>query len=235
MWLLEFHARSWERRNPHLGDFGFAGEFGVAGRAGCCRGRCVMSHAYGPDAIPMKYEVLAKKGEGSFSEVVTVQLEDGRMAAIKRMKTKFSSWDEVRQLREVQALERVKGHPNCITLLRRELVSRARAPGAGRGSRPAGWQPGSRACRWLPLFFCAARAAAYHPPHSPPLLAAANGPAADTALALWPVASLCSDVQTRRLDLVCELMEMNIYERIKGMSSRCLLRFLVCVGVCSRA
>lgn len=76
-----------------------------------------MSHAYGPDAIPMKYEVLAKKGEGSFSEVVTVQLEDGRMAAIKRMKTKFSSWDEVRQLREIQVLERVKGHPNCITLL----------------------------------------------------------------------------------------------------------------------
>ena len=46
-------------------------------------------------------------------------------------------------------------------------------------------------------------------------------------LALWPVVSLCSDVQTRRLDLVCELMEMNIYERIKGMSPT-LLRFLVC-------
>ena len=78
--------------------------------------RSTMSEMYGPGKTPMKYEVLAKKGEGTFSEVLTVQLEDGRMAAVKRMKTKFSSWDQVKQLREVQALERLKGHPNCIML-----------------------------------------------------------------------------------------------------------------------
>jgi len=100
---------------------------------------------YGPGKTPLAFDVIEKKGEGTFSEVLTVKLQDGRMAAVKRMKTKFSSWDQVKQLREVQALERLKGHPNIIELM-----------------------------------------------------------------------DVNFDMQTKKLDLVCELMDMNIYERIKN-------------------
>lgn len=93
----------------------------------------------------LQYEIRGKKGEGTFSEVLTGELPDGTFCAVKRMKAEFKSWEQVNQLREVQALRRLNPHPNIIDML-----------------------------------------------------------------------SVNYDPATRRLDLVCELMEMNIYERIKG-------------------
>lgn len=65
----------------------------------------------------MGFEVIGKKGEGTFSEVLTCRLADGRLAAVKRMKSEFRSWEQVNSLREVQALRRLNPHPNIINLL----------------------------------------------------------------------------------------------------------------------
>eukprot|EP00696_Hemimastix_kukwesjijk_P015267 gnl/Hemi2/3450_TR1198_c0_g1_i1.p2 gnl/Hemi2/3450_TR1198_c0_g1~~gnl/Hemi2/3450_TR1198_c0_g1_i1.p2 ORF type:complete len:425 (-),score=150.81 gnl/Hemi2/3450_TR1198_c0_g1_i1:164-1438(-) len=66
-----------------------------------------------------KYRVLGKKGEGTFSEVVRAELLDGskKHVAIKRMKHRYSSYEQVYNLREVQALRRLSPHPNIITML----------------------------------------------------------------------------------------------------------------------
>jgi len=88
---------------------------------------------------------IGKKGEGTFSEVLTCRLSDGRLAAVKRMKSEFRSWEQVNSLREVQALRRLNPHPNIIDLY-----------------------------------------------------------------------DVKYDPSTRKLDLICELMDMNIYERIKN-------------------
>jgi serine/threonine protein kinase len=82
--------------------------------------------------IGAEYKIIAKKGEGTFSEVVKGQnLEDGSFVAIKRMKGKFQrhvifrqsmlfllliSQEQVDNLREVQALRRLNPHPNIIRL-----------------------------------------------------------------------------------------------------------------------
>lgn len=59
---------------------------------------------------------IGQKGEGTFSTVLTCRLADGRMAAVKRMKSLFRSWEQVNSLREVQALRRLNPHPNIIQL-----------------------------------------------------------------------------------------------------------------------
>jgi hypothetical protein len=38
---------------------------------------------------------------GTFSEVLTCRLADGKLAAVKRMKSEFRSWEQVNSLREV--------------------------------------------------------------------------------------------------------------------------------------
>jgi len=44
-----------------------------------------------------KYKLVAKKGEGTFSEVLKAQnLKDGKFRAIKCMKSHFENIDEVR-------------------------------------------------------------------------------------------------------------------------------------------
>jgi serine/threonine protein kinase len=44
-----------------------------------------------------KYRLVAKKGEGTFSEVLKAQnVKDGRYHAIKCMKNRFDSIDQVR-------------------------------------------------------------------------------------------------------------------------------------------
>eukprot|EP00047_Mylnosiga_fluctuans_P013142 m.29710 g.29710 ORF g.29710 m.29710 type:complete len:418 (+) comp4691_c0_seq1:60-1313(+) len=64
-----------------------------------------------------KYRVIGKKGEGTFSEVIKCQsLADGSICAAKRMKGKFSSVEQINNLREVQALRRLASHPNIIKL-----------------------------------------------------------------------------------------------------------------------
>mmetsp|Transcript_94201 Transcript_94201/g.177236 ORF Transcript_94201/g.177236 Transcript_94201/m.177236 type:complete len:536 (-) Transcript_94201:179-1786(-) len=64
-----------------------------------------------------KYRLLSKKGEGTFSEVLKAQsIKTGKHVAIKCMKNTFDSIDQVNNLREIQALRRLGGHPNVIKL-----------------------------------------------------------------------------------------------------------------------
>eukprot|EP00421_Protoceratium_reticulatum_P033726 CAMPEP_0168469406 /NCGR_PEP_ID=MMETSP0228-20121227/58199_1 /TAXON_ID=133427 /ORGANISM="Protoceratium reticulatum, Strain CCCM 535 (=CCMP 1889)" /LENGTH=65 /DNA_ID=CAMNT_0008485181 /DNA_START=25 /DNA_END=219 /DNA_ORIENTATION=+ len=62
-----------------------------------------------------KYRLVSKKGEGTFSEVLKAQsIKNGKHCAIKCMKNLFESIDQVNNLREIQALRRLAGHPNII-------------------------------------------------------------------------------------------------------------------------
>jgi len=64
-----------------------------------------------------KYKLISKKGEGTFSEVLKAQsIKSGKQFAIKCMKNHFDSIDQVNNLREIQALKRIAGHPNIIKL-----------------------------------------------------------------------------------------------------------------------
>jgi len=64
-----------------------------------------------------KYRLISKKGEGTFSEVLKAQsIRSGKYFAIKCMKNHFDSIDQVNNLREIQALRRLAGHPNIIKL-----------------------------------------------------------------------------------------------------------------------
>ncbi|CAK0846811.1 unnamed protein product [Prorocentrum cordatum] len=61
-----------------------------------------------------KYRLISKKGEGTFSEAQSIK--SGKHVAIKCMKNHFDSIDQVNNLREIQALRRLAGHPNIIKL-----------------------------------------------------------------------------------------------------------------------
>jgi renal tumor antigen len=64
-----------------------------------------------------KYRLVAKKGEGTFSEVIKSQnVKDGRYHAIKCMKNRFESIDQVNNLREIQALRRLSPHEHIVAL-----------------------------------------------------------------------------------------------------------------------
>lgn len=64
-----------------------------------------------------KYKLVCKKGEGTFSEVVKAEnIENGKEYAIKCMKGNFDSFQQVNNLREIQALKRLSPHPNIIHL-----------------------------------------------------------------------------------------------------------------------
>ena len=61
---------------------------------------------------------MAKKGEGTFSEVLKAQcIKNGKYVAVKCMKNHFDSLDQVNNLREIQALRRLSPHGNVIKLL----------------------------------------------------------------------------------------------------------------------
>ena len=61
---------------------------------------------------------MAKKGEGTFSEVLKAQcIKNGKYVAIKCMKNHFDSLDQVNNLREIQALRRLSPHGNIVKLL----------------------------------------------------------------------------------------------------------------------
>mmetsp|Transcript_20186 Transcript_20186/g.47814 ORF Transcript_20186/g.47814 Transcript_20186/m.47814 type:complete len:573 (+) Transcript_20186:182-1900(+) len=65
-----------------------------------------------------KYRLIAKKGEGTFSEVLKAQcVKNGKMTAIKCMKSQFESEEQVNNLREIQALRRLSPHPGIIKLV----------------------------------------------------------------------------------------------------------------------
>jgi len=64
-----------------------------------------------------KYRLVAKKGEGTFSEVLKAQnIKTGTFYAIKCMKSSYKSKDEVSNLREIQAIKRLSPHPNIVKL-----------------------------------------------------------------------------------------------------------------------
>ena len=66
----------------------------------------------------LEYRLVAKKGEGTFSEVLKAQcIKNGKYVAIKCMKNHFDSLDQVNNLREIQALRRLSPHSNIIKLL----------------------------------------------------------------------------------------------------------------------
>ena len=70
------------------------------------------------DPSYIEYRLVAKKGEGTFSEVLKAQcIKNGKYVAIKCMKNHFDSLDQVNNLREIQALRRLSPHSNIIKLL----------------------------------------------------------------------------------------------------------------------
>jgi renal tumor antigen len=68
--------------------------------------------------MPPQFHVVAKLGEGSFAEVFKVQTDhSNQFYAVKRLKKRYSSVEDVHKLPEVIALQQVQGHPNVITLV----------------------------------------------------------------------------------------------------------------------
>ncbi|KAL0244491.1 hypothetical protein GEMRC1_008575 [Eukaryota sp. GEM-RC1] len=63
-----------------------------------------------------RYKILKQLGDGSFGCVLKgVNNQTGEVVAIKRMKTKFYSWSECTNLREVKSLMKLN-HPNIVKL-----------------------------------------------------------------------------------------------------------------------
>lgn len=74
-----------------------------------------MAATFGPD-----YQVVAKLGEGSFAEVFKVKCTNNKnyeYLAVKRLKKRYRSIDEVNRLPEVLSLKALQGHPNIIRLV----------------------------------------------------------------------------------------------------------------------
>ena len=64
-----------------------------------------------------EYTLIAKKGEGAFSEVLKGQsIKTWKYVAIKCMKDHFHSIDKVKNLREIQALKWLTPHPHIVRL-----------------------------------------------------------------------------------------------------------------------
>lgn len=62
--------------------------------------------------------IIKKLGEGSFSEVfLGKSTSTGEMFAIKRLKKRYHTFEEVQHLPEIYALQALQGHPNIIDLL----------------------------------------------------------------------------------------------------------------------
>ena len=72
-----------------------------------------------------KYNVIGHRGDGTFSAVLKAECKStGRLVAIKCMKNRFESVEQVNRLREIQALRRLSPHPN-ITKLYEVLYDRS--------------------------------------------------------------------------------------------------------------
>jgi renal tumor antigen len=62
--------------------------------------------------------LIAKVGEGTFSEVIKAQsIRTGKYVAIKCMKKHFNSIEQVNNLREIQALRKLSPHPHIVKLI----------------------------------------------------------------------------------------------------------------------
>ena len=63
-----------------------------------------------------KYKIYKQVGAGSFATVIKAQnISTNEIVAIKKMKKKFSNWDECVNLREIKSLRKMN-HPNIIKL-----------------------------------------------------------------------------------------------------------------------
>lgn len=64
-----------------------------------------------------KYQIISKKGEGTFSEVLRAEdTATHRIVAIKYMKKSSKTKEEVNSLREIQSARRLQPHPNIVSL-----------------------------------------------------------------------------------------------------------------------
>jgi protein kinase len=67
-----------------------------------------------------RYKVMHTIGDGSYGLVMrAVMNETGDVVAVKKMKRKFSTWQECMELREIRSLKKLS-HPNIIKL--REVI-----------------------------------------------------------------------------------------------------------------
>lgn len=63
-----------------------------------------------------KYKIHKPLGDGAFGTVSkAVNIKTNEVVAIKKMKRKFTSWDECKQLREIKSLMKLS-HPNIVKL-----------------------------------------------------------------------------------------------------------------------
>ena len=63
-----------------------------------------------------KYKTIKKLGSGAFGHVEKAQnTETKEIVAIKKLKKKYSTWEECLQLAEVKALRKLQ-HPHIIKL-----------------------------------------------------------------------------------------------------------------------
>lgn len=70
-----------------------------------------------------KFKEIKRIGDGSFGIVIKAQdITSSELVAIKKMKQKYSSWEECINLRELKALQKLK-HINIIKL-KEGIVSR---------------------------------------------------------------------------------------------------------------
>ncbi|KAL7679100.1 putative protein kinase [Plasmopara halstedii] len=87
-------------------------------RRRCCNSKTLEANSQHRSKLTMrKYRLVAKKGEGTFSEVLKAQnVKDSKFHAIKCMKNHFESIDQVNNLREIQALRRLSPHQHIVKL-----------------------------------------------------------------------------------------------------------------------
>lgn len=65
-----------------------------------------------------QYRLESKKGDGAFSEVfMATSIKKGKHVAIKCMKKKFDSINEVTRLKEIRALRHLSPHEHIIKLI----------------------------------------------------------------------------------------------------------------------
>ncbi|XP_044872611.1 MAPK/MAK/MRK overlapping kinase isoform X3 [Mauremys mutica] len=149
-----------------------------------------------------KYKPIGKIGEGTFSDVLKTQsLRDGNYYACKQMKQHFESIEQVNSLREIQALRRLNPHPNILMLhevvLKGRGICRQVPPGQGDIKQNVGCQQEHDEFHGI-----LEKHQVIHQQNC--------------EVHRGPVLRLMSDRKSGSLALICELMDMNIYELIRG-------------------
>nr|GFA39383.1 cyclin-dependent kinase F-4-like [Tanacetum cinerariifolium] len=62
-----------------------------------------------------KYKCMEEVGRGTFGVVhKAIDKETGEVVAVKKLKTKYDSWEECMNFSEVKAIKKMKNHPNIV-------------------------------------------------------------------------------------------------------------------------